>query len=638
MKTVSPHDNSTQSLTAKDDISATTPPPQKFPPLSQPSAAVALADEIKLKFLENQTLRTPRDGRPLTNNDTDDVVHPIIKNSHYFDLEQQQQGTASFGTVSKEDEINLSFQLQVAEPTTRRGTFMNRTNMTPNNIPPIRKTQKGYSRWNYAKKFDLKNVGLGLGALRTSNGTPACMSVSKEPTLDDDEVVSSEGPSLEELEHSVRKRRRNSCWSFVRSSTAALLVFLVYLITLETLLSCAFTIALTMFWYHQYTLGSTSSWNGSGMDWVVLGFAVVTPITVSIGLAFRRREFALYEIRRVRTCAFQIYLSHSIWNWDKGTGRDKAASYVRPPSNDSREEEAPIDWLDHTDQVLYHLIAIGDELCRFLTLPTSSRSSHRMLKSGRREAAEIVQVAYRLFDSLYTQRIIQLARLTEKLKERGLSPSEASRIRQYERYIGEAVEGLRAYKMYRTPQALRAFGRIFTVILPPFYAPTFAQLGFDLHSLTMGILFAAITPLCLTALFESTQAIEDPFVGFITLDGIDVKEEFEVLHWHQMMNARNTIYPHAPVFEKTCSEAIDSYRHMNHDENHIFAMDSSKSLRNGSSSRESFKGGNNGGSGGGYIRPTMDSSSRVSHFAAELMGGGTEHKSLRSRSERNPST
>ena len=49
----------------------------------------------------------------------------------------------------------------------------------------------------------------------------------------------------------------------------------------------------------------------------------------------------------------------------------------------------------------------------------------------------------------------------------------------------------------------RAFGRIFSGILPPFYAPTFAQLAFDLKSLEIGILFAVVTPLCLTALFES---------------------------------------------------------------------------------------------------------------------------------------
>jgi len=165
------------------------------------------------------------------------------------------------------------------------------------------------------------------------------------------------------------------------------------------------------------------------------------------------------------------------------------------------------------------------------------------------EAAEIVDIQYRLFDSLYTRRIIKLSNLTEKIKSMGMHNSEASRIRQYERFIGEAVEGLRMVKMYRTPQALRSFGRTFTVLLPPLYSASFAQLAFDLNSLAMGILFAVITPLCLTALFESMQAIEDPFVGWITLDGIDVSEELDVLHWHQLMNARCELFPDAPNYE-----------------------------------------------------------------------------------------
>ncbi len=60
-------------------------------------------------------------------------------------------------------------------------------------------------------------------------------------------------------------------------------------------------------------------------------------------------------------------------------------------------------WLKHTDEVLEQLVGIGDELSRFLTLPTSSRSYHRMLKSGRRKAADIVEVAYKLLDSFHTQ-------------------------------------------------------------------------------------------------------------------------------------------------------------------------------------------------------------------------------------------
>jgi len=217
----------------------------------------------------------------------------------------------------------------------------------------------------------------------------------------------------------------------------------------------------------------------------------------------------------------RIYLCHAIWDWNSGKGRSEAMDAEK--------------WLQHTDEILEQLVGIGDELCRFLTLPTSSRSYHRMLKSGRKKAAGIVEVAYRLLDSLYTQRIIKLSLQTEKVKSFGLSGTEVSRIRQYERFIGEAVEILRTIKMYRTPQALRSFGRIFTLVLPAFYAPAFAQLALDLHSLAMGISFAVLTPLVLTALFESMQVMEDPFVGWVSLDGIDVNEELEILNFHQLI-------------------------------------------------------------------------------------------------------
>lgn len=63
----------------------------------------------------------------------------------------------------------------------------------------------------------------------------------------------------------------------------------------------------------------------------------------------------------------------------------------------------------------------------------------------------------------------------------------------------------------------------------------------------MGITFAVVTSLCLNALLEGMEILEDPFVAFVTLDGIDVREEFQVLHWHQLVNARNDIFSdHAP--------------------------------------------------------------------------------------------
>lgn len=349
--------------------------------------------------------------------------------------------------------------------------------------------------------------------------------------------ASSASSPLGEEEKRVRHQIAQKWWltQFMQGTFSNCLVFIIYLITAETLISCGLTIGLTYYVWHRNHEDS-SEWEGGRIDFVLLGFAVITPITVTIRLAFQRREQALYEIRRIRSYCFQIYIGNAVWDWP---GKGEKSGRI----------EAGINWLEHTDQVLKQLIAIGDELTGFLTLPTSSHSFHRTLKSGRKEAAQIIEVAYRLFDSLYTQRMTHLSLLNETLKSLGLSTSEASRIRQYERYIGEALESLRMIKMYRTPQALRAFGRIFTLIIPPIYAPRFAQLALDLESLPMAFLFAFITPFCLTALFNCTRALEDPFVGYVTLDGIDVSEELEVLHWHQLINARKVLFPHAEDFE-----------------------------------------------------------------------------------------
>jgi hypothetical protein len=65
--------------------------------------------------------------------------------------------------------------------------------------------------------------------------------------------------------------------------------------------------------------------------------------------------------------------------------------------------------------------------------------------------------------------------------------------------------------MYRTPQALRSFGKIFTMLLPPFYASTFAQQAMDIGLLGIGIAMGLMTTLALTALFESIEFLEDPF-------------------------------------------------------------------------------------------------------------------------------
>lgn len=101
-------------------------------------------------------------------------------------------------------------------------------------------------------------------------------------------------------------------------------------------------------------------------------------MSASIGIAFRRREEALLDIAKIRSFSYQLYLAHCVWDWDTKGGRAGCKS---------------IDWLDHTDAVLTQLIGIGDELARFLSLPTASRSRHRMTRAGRKEAALTVEVS-----------------------------------------------------------------------------------------------------------------------------------------------------------------------------------------------------------------------------------------------------
>jgi hypothetical protein len=96
-----------------------------------------------------------------------------------------------------------------------------------------------------------------------------------------------------------------------------------------------------------------------------------------------------------------------------------------------------------------------------------------MTRTGIKEATQTIEVASNLYDSI-SRRMVRLGRLNEDIKKAGLSGSEMSRVEQFHKSIQQEIEGLRVLKMYRTPQALRAFSKIFTMFLPAFYGPVCA--------------------------------------------------------------------------------------------------------------------------------------------------------------------
>lgn len=343
------------------------------------------------------------------------------------------------------------------------------------------------------------------------------------------------GISVEELEAEVLEQCQPSSLRMLQLNfLATIRVFLRHLITLEALLASCLAAAVTTYWY--FDIQSSHKHDvipkDGTLDRMLLTFAVIVPMSASIRMAFNRRERALQELSRFRSFCHHIYTAHATWDWVRRDGGRAACTDVN--------------WLEHADAVLVHLVAMADDLGRFLRLPTSSSGRHRFTRQGRQQAIATAGVGYRLFDSVATQHLVRIGLLTEALKTAGLSETECSRIHQFERFLEDACENLRVIKCYRSPEALRTFARLFIFVLPPLYAPSFAQAAIDLDSLGMGIVFSVVTTIALGAIFESIEVLEDPFVGSTLLDGIDVQQELHVLHWQQLVNTRELIFPDAP--------------------------------------------------------------------------------------------
>ena len=103
-------------------------------------------------------------------------------------------------------------------------------------------------------------------------------------------------------------------------------IFVFYLISINSLITVGASVGLTIYWHERFknvrclrrvcplnylhTSHASSdlvTMNGmnfqdtegnlsEGMDWILLGFAVITPLSLSTGMAFKRRERALIEI------------------------------------------------------------------------------------------------------------------------------------------------------------------------------------------------------------------------------------------------------------------------------------------------------------------------------------------------------
>ena len=160
------------------------------------------------------------------------------------------------------------------------------------------------------------------------------------------------------------------------------------------------------------------------MNWTLLSFAVITPMSASITMAFNRREQALNHLAVLKATLLNIYSAHACWDWGK------------PSKAPSGRVLSELHWEEHADEILSTILKIMMELSRMLTLPTPTRARHRVTSAGKKESAEILAIMFKLNRSILV-RMCRLTQLCEVLKKEGLPPNEATRIRQWERIVAE---------------------------------------------------------------------------------------------------------------------------------------------------------------------------------------------------------
>lgn len=168
--------------------------------------------------------------------------------------------------------------------------------------------------------------------------------------------------------------------------------------------------------------------NGSTMNWVFLSFAVITPMSASIGMAFVRRDQALFHLATLKATLLNLYSANACWDWPKPLRAKEASGRVL----------SKVDWLAHSDMALELILKLNTELTRMLTLPTCSRARHRVTTSGMNEASEISSLMFKLH-RLILLRMSKLTELIEILEREGLPPNTASRLRQWERLATEKL-------------------------------------------------------------------------------------------------------------------------------------------------------------------------------------------------------
>lgn len=195
----------------------------------------------------------------------------------------------------------------------------------------------------------------------------------------------------------------------------------------------------------------------------LIGIAIVFPVVFSIGEAYKRRESALAYYANLKAHGRSIYL-------------------------------ASRDWVDNME-------------------PSQTEQLRLLLRDILSNARDLFQCDRDNSKDMENQIYKKFSDLSRKLKEfrgYGLTPGEMSRVNQYQSKMMDAFENMKHIYQYRTPRSLRAYGQIFTYLVPIVYAPYFAYVAHDSLSV-LSFIMPVLFTLVLVGLDNIQNHLENPF-------------------------------------------------------------------------------------------------------------------------------
>jgi len=292
----------------------------------------------------------------------------------------------------------------------------------------------------------------------------------------------------------------NSIATYVLNLNASVVSAAFLLFRADVLLGMFLTVSTTLVYWHWYRhIASTMSWN-------VISLAVIFPVSQGIVLSFRRREEALRELGTLLGALTSIWAAAHTWKVPSKASKDR---HVLILDNYENAQTAGLAMRDLFDKFLVALVA-------YLDCARWGRAHHSIRCSGghleQQELQAIAHDARLRVASLLTS----VRKMTQDFKATGgLAGGETHRLDQYVTIGAVALEKLCALKEYRTPQAFRAFTRVYILLVGSLYGPYYIHLGLgssgEANNLGLAIAVACTTQLVMAGLFHVMIGLEDVF-------------------------------------------------------------------------------------------------------------------------------